>query len=276
MPSVRDVDGDASKEVGMMKQPGTVTVFADAEATAAGVASLFAEEAERAVSARGAFSVVLSGGGTPRRAYELLSQPPFRDRIAWERVHVFWGDERCVQPDDPRSNERMAREAFLDKVPIPRDQIHPLHCAESRPPAVARYESLLRDFFVRSAVGGPDLILLGLGDNGHTASLFPYTPVLAERDHWVAEVFVDAAAGAGTTAAGEDLWRVTLTAPFINTAATVVFVVTGFAKASVVREVVEGPYDPDRLPAQLIRPTQGRLCWYLDEEAAAHLARREN
>lgn len=258
-----------------MKQRGTVTVYVDAEATAAGVASLFAEEAERAVSARGAFSVVLSGGGTPRRAYELLSQPPFRDRIPWDRVHVFWGDERCVQPDDPRSNERIARETLLDKVPVPPDQIHPLRCAESRPAIVARYESLLRDFFAGPAIAGPDLVLLGLGDNGHTASLFPHTPVLAERDRWVAEVFVDVAAGAGTTAAGEDLWRVTLTAPFINTAATVVFVVTGSAKASVVREVVEGPYDPDRLPAQLIRPTQGRLCWYLDGPAANYLARDE-
>lgn len=258
-----------------MRERGTITVFADPEATAAGVASLFAEEAKRAVSERGTFSVVLSGGGTPRRAYELLAQPPFRDRIPWERVHVFWGDERCVQPDDPRSNERMVREALLDKVPIPHDQIHSLRCAESRPAAVARYESLLRNLFAPPAAGGPDLILLGLGDNGHTASLFPHTPVLAERDHWVADVFTDAAAGAGTTAAGEDLWRVTLTAPFINTAATVVFVATGLAKASVVREVVEGPYDPDRLPAQLIRPTQGRLRWYLDGDAAAHLTRRE-
>ena len=188
---------------------------------------------------------------------------------------MFWGDERCVPPDDLRSNERMARETLLDKVPIPPHQIHPLHCAESRPAAVAGYESLLRDFFERPAVGGPDLILLGLGDNGHTASLFPYTPVLAERDNWVGEVFVDAAAGAGTTAAGEDLWRVTLTAPFINTAETVVFVVTGSAKASVVGEVLEGPYEPDRLPAQLIRPTKGLLRWYLDESAAADLARRE-
>ncbi len=254
-----------------MKERGTVTVFADPEATASGVASLLAEEAKRAVSERGAFSVVLSGGATPRRTYELLSEPPFRDAIPWERVHVFWGDERCVQPGDPRSNERMARETLLDKVPIPRDQIHPLRCAESRPAAVARYESLLRAFFAPPAVGGPDVILLGLGDNGHTASLFPYTPVLAERDRWVAEVFVDAATGAGTTAAGGDLWRVTLTAPLINTAAIVVFMATGLAKASVVREVVEGPYHPDRLPAQLIRPTHGGLRWFLDEEAAAHL-----
>ncbi len=258
-----------------MKERSRVTVFADPESTAAGVASLFAEEAERAVSARGAFSVVLSGGGTPRRAYELLSQSPLVDKIPWEGAHVFWGDERCVPPDDLRSNERMARETLLDKVPIPPHQIHPLNCADSRPAAVAGYESLLRDFFGGPAVARPDLILLGLGDNGHTASLFPYTPVLAERDRWVAEVFVDAAAGAGTTAAGEDLWRVTLTAPFINTAETVVFVVTGSAKASVVGEVLEGPYEPDRLPAQLIRPTQGRLCWYLDESAAADLARRE-
>lgn len=258
----------------MTNERGAVTVFADPEAAAVGAASLFAEEAVRAVGAAGEFSVVLAGGGTPRRAYELLSQPPFRDRIPWDGVHVFWGDERCVEADDPRSNERMAREALLDAVPLPRNQIHPMRCAESRTGAVARYESLLRDLFVPRGAG-PDLVLLGLGDNGHTASLFPYAPVLDERERWVAEVFVDAAAGAGTTAAGEDLWRVTLTAPFINTAAIVVFLATGSAKASVVREVVEGPYDPDRLPAQLIRPTRGGLRWHLDEDAAAHLTRRE-
>lgn len=118
---------------------------------------------------------------------------------------------------------------------------------------------------------GPDLVFLGLGDNGHTASLFPYSSALAEQERWVAEVFVDAAAGAGTTAAGEDLWRVSLTAPFLNTAATVVFLATGFAKAQVIQDVIEGAYDPERFPAQLIRPAPGDLRWYLDEAAAALL-----
>jgi len=251
-----------------------VAAFADPEAVAVAAATLFAEEAVRCADTRGRFSVVLAGGGTPRRAYELLSQPPFRDHIPWDAVHVFWGDERCVDPDDPRSNERMAREALLDAVTIPADQVHPIRCGESRAAAVARYEALLRGFFsLREA--GPDLILLGLGNNGHTASLFPHTLVLIEEESWVAEVLVDTAAGAGTTAAGADFWRVTLTAPFINTAAIVVFLVTGAAKAEAVEEVVAGAYDPDRLPAQLIRPAHGDLRWYLDEEAAASLSRRE-
>ncbi|MHB9150898.1 MAG: 6-phosphogluconolactonase [Thermoleophilia bacterium] len=256
-----------------MKHRGTLTVFADPEAVALAAATLFAEEAALRVGADGVFSVVLAGGSTPGRTYELLSQPSFRDRIPWGGVHVFWGDERCVRSDDPRSNERMARETLLDAVPIPESQIHPLRCASHPREAAARYESLLRDFFVTRGAG-PDLVLLGLGDNGHTASLFPYAPVLSERDRWVAEVFVDAAAGAGTTAAGEDLWRVTLTAPFINTAANVLFLATGPAKAGVVKEVVEGAYDPDRLPAQLIRPVPSALRWYLDSEAATHVARR--
>lgn len=248
-------------------------MFRDAEAAANAVAALFVEEAVRSVDARGRFSVVLSGGGTPRRTYESLSLSPFRGRIPWDRVHVFWGDERCVAPDDPRSNERMARAAFLDAVPLPADHIHPIRCGDAPAAAAARYDTSLRAFF-SSPAAGLDLAFLGVGDNGHTASLFPHSPALAEQQRWATEVFVDAAAGAGTTAAGEDMWRVTLTAPFLNTAATVVFLATGPAKAQVIKDVVEGPYDPDRLPAQLIRPVQGDLRWYLDEEAAAYLTRR--
>lgn len=261
---------DPARGIGMMAERGTVSVFPDAEATATAAAALFTEEAARCVDARGRFSVVLAGGGTPRRTYELLSRPPFRDQIPWDGVHVFWGDERCVEPDDPRSNERMAREAFLDAVPIPPDRIHPVRCGDSPAGAATRYDSLLRAFFSPPA-SGPDLVFLGLGDNGHTASLFPHSPALTEQERWVVEAFVDAAAGAGTTAAGQDLWRVTLTAPFFNRAETIVFLVTGSGKARVAKKVIQGDDDPDRLPAQLISPASGGLRWYLDEAAAALL-----
>lgn len=253
-----------------MTQRGTVSVFPDAEAAAVAAAALFAKEAARCVDARGRFSVVLAGGGTPRRAYELLSRPPFRDQISWDRVHVFWGDERCVDPDDPRSNERMAREALVDIVGVPAESLHPIRCAGAPAQAARAYENVLRTFFAPPS-SGPDLVLLGLGDNGHTASLFPHSPAPAEQQRWVREVFVDAEAGAGTTAAGQDLWRVTLTAPFLNTAETTVFLVTGTGKARVVREVIQGDSDPGRLPAQLISPASGDLRWYLDEAAAALL-----
>jgi len=283
----------------------SMVIHPDPESLALATATMVVEEARRGVNMRGRFTLALAGGSTPQRAYELLARPSLAGLVPWESVHVFWGDERCVDPADPRSNERMARETLLDHVPIPSDQVHPMRCgggglgsgrsAESGPEgaaaargAAAEYDGLLRAFFpsggnvgaaaLRDQGGraetGCDLVLLGIGRNGHTASLFPGSEVLREEERWAASVFVDAAAGTGTTAAGHDMWRITLTAPFINRAALVVFLASGLSKAEVVREVTEGQVDTARLPAQLIRPVNGRLCWYLDEGSAALLARR--
>ena len=234
-----------------------IDIFADLNALSAAAARIFAEQAEKAIQARGQFSVALSGGSTPRRTYELLAEPPFRDGVPWTKTHVFWGDERCVPADDPRSNYRMAREALLDHLPIPPEQIHPIPCAQQPLTAAERYETALRGFFGERPPRF-DLVFLGLGANGHTASLFPGTPVLQERQRWVAEVYV----------AEQDLFRVTLTAPLLNQAAVVVFLIAGVAKAAVLREILEGPQDPTRLPAQLIRPTDGELRWLVDQAAA--------
>jgi 6-phosphogluconolactonase len=252
---------------------GTVAVYEDADELALATANLVAEKARAAVLSRGRFSIALAGGGTPSLAYRLLAGPPFRATVPWDRVFVFFGDERCVPPDDPRSNEHMAREAFLDAVGLPSDHIHPMRCVDSAGEAASAYESSLRAFFAPPAPG-LDLALLGLGDNGHTASLFPHASALQEKERWVTEAFVDARAGAGTTAAGEDMWRVTLTAPFLSAASTIVFLVSGPGKAAVAKEVLEGPLEPDRLPAQLIRPASGDLRWHLDRAAAAQLTRR--
>ena len=234
--------------------------FPNLESLSQAAAGLFARLAADAVKTRGRFSVALSGGGTPRRAYEILAQPPFREQVSWDCTHVFWGDERCVDPADPRSNTRLAREALLDRVPLPGTQIHPLSCSPSPESGAQNYENLLREFFG----GGPprlDLIFLGLGENGHTASLFPGDPALNERERWTAPVQV----------AGENLARVTLTVPLINEAAVVAFLVAGAAKAGVLRKVLQGPRDPRRLPAQLINPGGGELYWLVDREAAAEL-----
>ena len=239
---------------------GLVRVYPDLEALSYAAATLTVHLAMEAVAARGRFGVALSGGNTPRRAYEILGQPHFREQAPWDRIHVFWGDERCVPLADPRSNARMAREAWLDQVPIPRDQVHPIECSVSPEMAAAQYETLLKSSFGRGATG-LDLVLLGLGEDGHTASLFPGTPVVRELTRWVAPVYL----------AEPGLNRVTLTAPFINQAAVAVFLVAGPAKAGVLHEVLHGPYDPDRLPAQLIRPKSGELLWLVDREAAAEL-----
>jgi 6-phosphogluconolactonase len=237
-----------------------IKVYPDLEALSQAAAALVVDQAKLAVAARGRFSVALSGGNTPRRTYELLAQPPFLAQAPWDRMHVFWGDERCVPLDDPRSNACMARQAWLDHAPIPEPQIHPLDCAQAPAAAARQYEAQLREFFA----GQPprlDLVLLGLGDNGHTASLFPGTPALEEKARWAAEVYV----------AEQDLYRVTLTAPFINQAAVVAFLVAGDSKAGVLREVLHGPWDVERLPAQLIQPQSGDLLWLADRKAAAQL-----
>ena len=234
-----------------------VTVYDGAEALSQGVARLFAQEARRAVEVRGRFLVLLSGGETPRRSYQLLAGEPLRDSIPWQAVHLFWGDERWVPPDDPLSNLGMARRAFLDAVPVDASQIHAIPFADSPQHSALAYERTLRDFF-QGAPPRFDLVLLGLGENGHTASLFPGAAALDERDRWVREVYV----------AEQELYRVTTTAPLINQAALVAFVVAGQGKAEILRRVLEGDRDPQQFPAQLIQPAQGRLLWLADRDAA--------
>jgi 6-phosphogluconolactonase len=239
-----------------------IRIYPDIEALSRAAAELFAIEARRAESERGRFAVLLAGGETPRRCYELLAEAPVRDRVPWDAVHVFWGDERCVPANDRRSNAAMARRALLDHVPVPEAQIHPISCAGAPREGAAKYEGLLRAFFG----GGPprfDLVFLGLGENGHTASLFPGTAVLEEQERWVAEVHV----------AEEGLHRVTLTAPAINQAALVAFLAAGEEKAAVLREALEGNTDPRLLPARLIRPVNGELLWLVDRAAARLLGR---
>jgi 6-phosphogluconolactonase len=255
--------------------------------------------------------MALSGGATPKPIYELLAKPPFAGLVPWEAVHIFWADERCVEVTDPRSNERMARRALLDHVPIPAGQVYPMRCGEQEGAGAARasrresaarqaaddYDRLLGDFFgagVGGAAGrgvearpgsglgatpaagaapgrGVDLVLLGVGENGHTASLFPGSEVLDEHECWAAAAYEDPATAAATTGTGERLWRVTMTAPFINRSALVLLVVSGASKAAVVKAAIEGDPDPRQLPARLIRPTSGRMWWLLDDEAASGL-----
>ncbi len=237
-----------------------IHVFPDPEALGRGAAGLVSRVAREAVANRGRFSLALSGGGTPRRTYELLAQPPCRDEVPWDRTHIFWGDERCVGPDDPRSNARMAAEALLRHVPVPAGQVYQMDCRPSPAEGGRRYEAGLQAFF---AGGEPrfDLILLGLGENGHTASLFPGDPVLHETKRWVAAVYV----------AEQELYRLTFTPTLINRARVVAFLVAGAAKSAVLRRVMEGPRDPEHLPAQLIRPEPGELHWLLDKAAAGDL-----
>lgn len=238
-----------------------IRTFKDPEAVSRAAADLFVELAAEAVAARGRFRVALSGGNTPLRTYRLLAAPPRRERTPWPQTEVFWGDERCVPLDDGRSNAGMATRTLLTRVPVMSGSVHPMRCDADPEAAAADYEALLRACF--ETVPVLDLIFLGLGQNGHTASLFPHSPLLAETARWVAAVRV----------AGQETRRVTLTPVVINAARVVAFVVFGRDKAAVLRSVLQGPPDPGRLPAQLIRPRGGRLIWLTDEAAAAELGR---
>ena len=232
-----------------------LVILPDPEAVIQAAAKRILALSSAALRTQDRYSVALSGGSTPRRLYETLAAPPFSEQIPWERVHVFWGDERCVPPDDPGSNYRMARESLLDHVPLSADNIHRVR-GELEPEAAARaYVRELRDFF-----DAPwptfDLVLLGMGDDGHTASLFPGSRALGETTRPVV----------GVTADHQDrpARRVTLTPPAINAARQVIFLVTGAGKAETLRAVLEGPYQPLALPAQIVRPTDGQLLWLVD------------
>ncbi|HET6249335.1 MAG TPA: 6-phosphogluconolactonase [Tepidisphaeraceae bacterium] len=226
------------------------------------VDSLIIEAAGRIVdaaeTARGAgrkFSLALSGGKTPEGLYRILASSAYRTRIDWPGVEIYFGDERCVPPDSDQSNFRMANAALLSKVPIPGDQIHRMRGEIDPQIAAKEYGELLKGKF---GDGGMDMILLGMGDDGHTASLFPHTAALAEQKHRCVANYVEKL----------KTWRVTMTFPFINRAAAVLILVAGKDKAARLSEVLEGPRDPDRLPIQRIAPETGVLTWLLDAGAA--------
>jgi len=238
-----------------------VSVFDDAESVARAAAARIAELARTAIETRGLFTIALSGGNTPRRVYELLASEEFGAGIDWPKVHVFFGDERMVPPDSAESNYRMASEALLARVPIPPENVHRIEGVGDAAANASRYESEMRGLFGDAEWPRLDHILLGMGDDGHTASLFPDTEALKESRLWVASNRVEKLGA----------WRVTLTAPAINAARHVTFLVTGAAKSERLREVLKGERDPERLPSQLIRPSDGALEWFVDRAAAAGL-----
>lgn len=236
-------------------------VMDDAEALARAAADEVARCAEAAVRKHGRFTIALSGGSTPQRLYRALAdrEAPFRARIEWSATHVFWGDERHVPPDHPDSNYRMAREALLDHVPVPQGNIHRIHA--ELPDAAEAYETELRRAFALAPGEAPrfDLVLMGLGADGHTASLFPGSDALHERVRLVIAPWIDKLSS----------FRITLTLPVFESAAEVFFLVSGEDKAAALQAVLQG--EPERYPAQLVHPREGRLLWYADRTAASRL-----
>jgi 6-phosphogluconolactonase len=224
------------------------------------VAQLFIQVAQDAIAERGRFTVALTGGSSPIGLYRLLATPAYRDQIQWEQVYVFWGDERWVPLDDERSNARMAFETLLAYVPIPNEQIFPMWADGTSPEAYAHeYEQSLRLHLQPD--GRFDLVLLGMGADGHTASWFPNTGVLYEYDKWVAAYYLDT----------QDMYRITLTVPLINRAANVAVVAYGANKAEALYEVLRGERNFEQYPAQLIDTDDERVTWFVDDAAAGRL-----
>jgi len=251
------MDSARHPTVDLKPAPGQLRVLSDAEAVANSAAELFVQLAARAVSQRGRFRVALSGGSTPRRTYQLLATPQWRSQLAWPKIDMFLGDERYVPPDHPESNYHMVKEALLQHVP--EANLHRVPTELEPEAAATAYEADIRQAFALSA-GIPqfDLIFLGLGTNGHTASLFPGSPLLHENSRLVAAEFVSEA----------KMWRISMTLPLLNQGRTDAFLVAGKEKAEVLREVRAGAFDPERLPAQLIKPENGELLWLADQPAA--------
>jgi 6-phosphogluconolactonase len=232
---------------------------------AASAASMFTSAATAAVRARGVARVAISGGGTPKAMFALLADraAPYFAQVPWQKLELFWVDERCVPPDDADSNYRMTREAMLSHVPLPLAQIHRMEGELDPEVAAARYEASIRTSFRLEGAQLPefDLVLLGMGDDGHTASLFPHTAALHESQRLVVANHVPQ----------KETWRITLTSPVINHGREVAFLIEGAGKAQVLHDVFAGPLDPESKPSQLVRPESGRLTVLLDAPAAAQL-----
>lgn len=244
---------------------GHVRIVADAEALAVAAADQLATVVADAASDGRAACIALSGGSTPKRMGQLLAASPYAERIEWARLLVFWGDERWVPIGDPESNAGEAKRGFLDYVPIPADQIHPFVTDLDDPEhAAKRYETTIKTIVpIENDVPRFDLVFLGMGDDGHTASLFPGTAAIHERKRLAVANQVPTL----------DTTRLTLTPPVLNAAKSVTFLVGGSGKAEMLHMVLDGPVDIDAIPSQVIRPVNGSLVWIVDQAAATRLDR---
>lgn len=205
------------------------------------------------------FTIALSGGNTPKKLHLLLASDQYKDKIDWSRMHIFWGDERYVPYADDRNNAKMAFDTLLSKVSVPPSQIHRIQTDISPAASALAYEKILHQYFPKDK--SFDLVLLGIGDNAHTLSLFPGYTTVYEKEKWVVSVFLNE----------QDMYRITLTAPVVNNAAIIIFLVSGADKAGAIHHITGNEFNPDKYPAQIIKPVNGKLYYFLDEAAAKEL-----
>ena len=233
-----------------------VSIFNSKEEITPHAANIFVAAAQNAIQKRGRFLVALTGGSSPVSIYKLLATPQYKAKIDWENVFVFWGDERWVPLDDERSNAKMSSDYLLNHVGIPKSNLFPMYKEGFSPEEYAfEYEKLIKS--LTGEHGQFDLILLGMGDDGHTASLFPGEAVLHENNKWVSAFYLES----------QSMYRITLSAPFINRAKEIVVITFGENKAHALNEVLYGDYNPEKYPTQLIKPLDGKLLFLTDQAA---------
>jgi len=240
-----------------------LNIFDTEDQVLEGLADYFVEVAEKSIADHGQFSVALSGGNSPKKLYELLASKQFKGSVEWSKVHFFFGDERYVPHNSPQSNYLMAKKAILEPLDLSYRQIFPVNTSVSPDEAATRYANDINLYFA-GVEPRFDLVLLGLGDNSHTASLFPHTPVLHDHSVSVKAVFLE----------DQQVYRITMTAPLINKAHNIAYLVYGDGKAEAVHHVIEDKTDIENYPAQLIIPEDGDLEWFLDHGAAALLKKK--
>jgi 6-phosphogluconolactonase len=234
-------------------------ISGNVESLISATAEFFIEQCTNAVRKNGRFTVALSGGSSPKKLFALLASEKYRQRLSWENIYFFFGDERYVPSDDAQSNYRMAKETLFTPLNIGPGQIMAVDTTVSPAESATKYEQTIRKHFQGACRF--DLILLGLGDDAHTASLFPHTDVLNEQNALVKEVFVSKV----------NQFRITFTAPLINEASTIAFLTYGATKAEAVHHILKDPFNPTEYPAQLVKPVSGKVHWFLDEEAASRI-----
>jgi 6-phosphogluconolactonase len=256
-------------------------VYKDADELSHSVADWITAVIGETLKDKDRFTIALSGGSTPKALHKILASPPHKDQIDWSRLHVFWGDERDVPFEDERNNAKMAYDTLLNYVPVPASQVHIMKTDLDPDASAAEYEKILHQYFdavpgaATSSSGAAgnhggsrellpasfDLVLLGMGDDGHTLSLFPGTEVVHEETAWVKAFYLKS----------QDMYRITLTRPIVNRSSRVAFLTAGAAKAHALQEVLMGSYNPDLYPSQTIKPQKGELHWFVDEAAAGQL-----
>lgn len=239
-------------------------IFKDKETASQQAAQMIMQLILSSLQRKDICTVALSGGSSPVRLYEILSEEPYKEKIPWDKIHFFWGDDRYVPHDDDRSNFKLAMDTMLGKLPVPPGHVHGMPTETDAATDATAYEAELRKFFDNE---GPaiDINIMGLGENGHTASLFPHIDILHDHTHWVVGPYIDEV----------KMHRITLTADALNQSKNILFLVFGESKADVLHQVLEGPYQPEELPAQLIKPVDGTVTWILDEAVAGKLKNKD-